>query len=184
MRAASRLLAAVSQPSSSAARVLEPGTPTGLTGLLTHPAPRSTLLYLYSSTLSKLQRMPDSSVYRRATEALTKQRMAIIERVKPPGFDAWEDDMKFRVAEDVGRDDSEDLTFEDRLFVKAQMWRKPVDIRDTKAEWDGETIMAFTEGPLSQEERDAEVSKFDRKMDKDVSKRPVIDPEPLFTVEQ
>jgi NADH dehydrogenase (ubiquinone) 1 alpha subcomplex subunit 5 len=183
MRAASRLLAAVSQ-ASSAGRVLEPGTPTGLTGLLTHPAPRSTLLYLYSSTLSKLQRMPESSVYRRATEALTKQRLAIIERVKPPGFDAWEDKMKFRIAEDAGRDDSADLRWEDRLFVRAQMWRKEVDVRDPKAEWDGETVMGLTEGSLTQEERDAEMSKFEKNMEKDHAKHPVIEPEPLFTVEQ
>jgi hypothetical protein len=82
------------------------------------------------------------------------------------------------------RDTSQDLTYEDRMFVKTQMWRKPVDTRDPKAEWDGETIMGFTEGPVSQEERDAELEKFDQKMKKDAAKRPIIDPEPLFTVEQ
>jgi NADH dehydrogenase (ubiquinone) 1 alpha subcomplex subunit 5 len=180
MRASSRLLAAVS----TAGRVLEPGSPTGLTGLLTHPAPRSTLLYLYSSTLSKLQRMPESSVYRRATEALTRQRLAVVERVKPPGFDAWEDKMKFRIAEDAGRDDSADLRWEDRLFVKAQMWRKEVDVRDPKAEWDGEEVMGLTEGPLTQEERDEEMARFEKKTERDHSRHPVIEPEPLLTVEQ
>jgi NADH dehydrogenase (ubiquinone) 1 alpha subcomplex subunit 5 len=180
MRASSRLFAAVS----TASRVLEPGTPTGLTGLLTHPAPRSTLLYLYSNTLSKLQRMPESSVYRRATEALTKQRLAIVERVKPPGFDAWEDKMKFRISEDANRDDSVDLRWEDRLFVRAQMWRKEVDIRNEKAEWDGEQVMALTEGPMTQEEKDAEMAVLEKKLARDNTRHPVIEPEPLFTVDQ
>ncbi|KAG9622147.1 hypothetical protein KCU64_g20939, partial [Aureobasidium melanogenum] len=65
MRASSRLLA-------QASRFLTPGAPTGLTGVLTHAAPRSTLLYLYNSTLDKLKQFPEHSVYRQSTEALTK----------------------------------------------------------------------------------------------------------------
>lgn len=70
-------------------RYLEPGNPTGLTGLLTHPAPRSALLYLYGATLDKLEVFPDHSVYRQSTEALTKHRMNIIESIKPEGYDEW-----------------------------------------------------------------------------------------------
>ncbi|KAL8896946.1 MAG: hypothetical protein Q9207_007466, partial [Kuettlingeria erythrocarpa] len=51
-----RLLAAVKPE-----RFLTPGNPTGLTGLLTHPAPRTQLLYLYSATLAKLARLPAHS---------------------------------------------------------------------------------------------------------------------------
>merc|ERR1712093_843728 len=64
MRRSLRQLAAV-KPS----RFLEAGSPTGLTGLFTHNAPRSTLLYLYSSTLEKL--------------------MAIVSAVEPEGYKAW-----------------------------------------------------------------------------------------------
>lgn len=85
MRATFRLLAAV-RP---AARYLEPGTPTGLAGLTTHPSPRSTLLYLYSTTLEKLKAVPEHSVYRQSVEALTKHRMGIVESVVPPGYDEW-----------------------------------------------------------------------------------------------
>ena len=84
MRAALRLRAAV-QPG----RYLEAGNPTGLTGLFNHPAPRSTLLYLYGSTLDKLKAFPEHSVYRQSTEALTKHRMAIIESIKPAGYEEW-----------------------------------------------------------------------------------------------
>lgn len=82
MRPALRLFAAVSK--------YEPGFPTGLTGLLTHTSPRSTLLFLYSSTLDKLQAMPEHSVYRKSTEALTKHRMRIVESIKPSGLSEWQ----------------------------------------------------------------------------------------------
>ena len=79
-----RLLAAVKP-----GRFLEAGNPTGLTGLFTHPSPRSTLLYLYGATLDKLKSFPDHSVYRQSTEALTKHRMNIIQSIKPEGYDEW-----------------------------------------------------------------------------------------------
>lgn len=70
-------------------RYLEAGNPTGLTGLFTHPAPRSTLLYTYGAILDKLKAFPEHSVYRQSTEALTKHRMKIIESIKPEGYDEW-----------------------------------------------------------------------------------------------
>lgn len=85
MRASRRLYATVK----SAARYLEPNTPTGLTGLSTHPTPRPTLLLTYNQTLEKLKEIPTSSVYRQSCEALTKQRLAVIEGTKPPGYDEW-----------------------------------------------------------------------------------------------
>lgn len=84
MRRTLRLLASVKP-----ARYLEAGAPTGLTGLHTNPSPRSTLLYLYSSTIDKLKVVPESSVYRQSVEALTKHRMALVEGVKPAGYDEW-----------------------------------------------------------------------------------------------
>lgn len=70
-------------------RCLEAYAPTGLTGLVTHPTPRPTLIFLYSSILEKLKALPQSSVYRQSTEALTRQRLKIVEQVKPEGYDAW-----------------------------------------------------------------------------------------------
>ncbi|KAI0843224.1 ETC complex I subunit conserved region-domain-containing protein [Hypoxylon sp. FL0890] len=84
MRRTLRLFAAVKP-----ARYLEPGAPTGLTGLYTHGSPRSTLLYLYSRTLEKLQQFPESSLYRQSVEALTKHRMSAVEAVEPPGYAEW-----------------------------------------------------------------------------------------------
>jgi hypothetical protein len=68
---------------------LEANTPTGLTGLTTHPAPRPALILTYRQTLEKLQQLPASSVYRQSTEALTKHRLSIVEATKPAGYDEW-----------------------------------------------------------------------------------------------
>ncbi|PNS14648.1 hypothetical protein CAC42_1670 [Sphaceloma murrayae] len=69
---------------------LEAGAPTGLTGLLTHASPRSSLIFTYNHTLAKLKQLPESSVYRQSTEALTKHRLSIIEAVKPEGLSEWQ----------------------------------------------------------------------------------------------
>lgn len=79
MRASLRLLT----------RYLEPGTPTGLTGLWTHSTPRSTLLYLYGATLNKIQAIPEASIYRQSVEAVTRQRMELVEKTVPPGYTEW-----------------------------------------------------------------------------------------------
>jgi len=87
MRVTLQLLASVQR---GGAQYLEAGAPTGITGLLTHASPRTTLLYTYSSTLEKLKKLPESSVYRQSTEALTKHRMDIIASVKPAGLQEWQ----------------------------------------------------------------------------------------------
>ena len=43
------------------------------------------------------------------------------ESLLPPGFDAWEDKMKFRISEDANRDDSADLRWEDGSPVVASL---------------------------------------------------------------
>lgn len=86
MKATSRLLASV-----RSGRFLEAGTPTGLTGLRTHPSPRWALMYTYTLTLNRLKTLPETSVYRQSTEALTKHRLKILEEVKPEGWDAWKE---------------------------------------------------------------------------------------------
>lgn len=78
---------------------LEPHTPTGLTGIRTHPSPRPTLIYTYSRTLEKLKTLPESSAYRQSTEALTRHRLKIVEDTKPAGFDTWLERSKQRIAE-------------------------------------------------------------------------------------
>ncbi|RDL33628.1 NADH-ubiquinone oxidoreductase 29.9 kDa subunit [Venustampulla echinocandica] len=84
MRRTFRQLAAVKP-----AQYLEAGAPTGITGLRTNASPRSALLYLYSQTLDKLSQIPETSLYRQSTEAVTKHRMAIANAIVPEGQAAW-----------------------------------------------------------------------------------------------
>lgn len=145
MRSTLRLLAAVKP-----GRYLEPGVPTGLTGLLTHPAPRSRLLYLYSSILEKLNALPESSVYRQSTEAVTKHRMSILEKIKPTGFDEWEKRAVEKIKKNPEIFESENPNYGgrkvgDKFFVAARELPDNDDL-----EWDGDTGRPTMEGTKSE----------------------------------
>ncbi|KAK1779142.1 ETC complex I subunit conserved region-domain-containing protein, partial [Copromyces sp. CBS 386.78] len=147
MRAALRLLASAAtgtvRPST---RFLKPGSPTGLTGLGTHPSPRSALLYLYNYTLDKLKQIPEHSLYRQSVEALTKHRLAIVEQFVPDGYDAWQERARKLLEKHKG-----DLTArqfdgqharlaegpDGRVYFIRQMLT-PRDWRDV--EWDGAVL--------------------------------------------
>ncbi|KAI5866670.1 hypothetical protein GGS23DRAFT_551514 [Durotheca rogersii] len=169
MRPTLRLLAAVkpgaAAAAASGARYLEAGTPTGLTGLLTHPSPRSSLIYLYTRTLEKLSTGPSappaSSLYRRSVEAVTRHRLAVVEAATPPGHAAWaerarklaaEYPAQFRIAAEAAAFDdpytrghgttvlqtSAGGKADGRLFLRYEAERPP-PAEDTRTEeWDGE----------------------------------------------
>ena len=143
-------------------RFLEAGVPTGLTGLFTHEAPRSALIYLYTSTLEKLKALPETSVYRQSAESITKHRLKIVDSVKPSGFEEWAEKAKAKIAANPevfntpdGGVDYEAGAFgkhvkivrQGRTFVTTQNQLEP----DERAEeWDGETVnAAVLEGPRS-----------------------------------
>lgn len=127
------------------ARYLEAGTPTGLTGLWTHATPRSSLLFLYSTTLQRLQSMPESSLYRQSVEAVTRHRMGLVEAQVPPGYAEWAERAKKLVGDNAdvfrvnsGRVDGSEarvVKMGDRVFVVGQR-HEPGDPR--VEEWDGE----------------------------------------------
>ena len=53
--------------------------PTGITGLQQRPQPRNQLIRAYNETLESLKDIPEHAVYRQAVEALTKDRLKIVE---------------------------------------------------------------------------------------------------------
>lgn len=178
MRAAARLLASVKP-----GQYLEAGAPTGLTGLLTHPSPRSTLLYHYSATLDKLKQIPESSVYRQSTEALTKHRLQVIEQSKPVGWEAWQEKLKTQMGDNPGLVETIEHGDSTTFVMPGQ---QEVDERERQAEWDGEVVQTFPEGIRSAKERQPYVKKM--KGDVNYSAERVIspvkfDPEPQYTVE-
>jgi NADH dehydrogenase (ubiquinone) 1 alpha subcomplex subunit 5 len=189
MRRTFRQLAAV-KPS----RFLEAGTPTGLTGLLTHPAPRSTLLYLYSSTLDKLKSFPEDSLYRQSVEALTKQRLSIVESVVPEGYAAWAERAKKTIAEHpevfntpsggVDHDSARHVkvTKNGSVFVAIKR-EKELDETSKAAEWDGEKDSPEFEGTRTQKEK-GDLSVLGLERPGSDAKTVVWEQEPSLTVEQ
>lgn len=54
-------------------------TTTGITGIPVHHNPLPTLIETYQSTLSRLNDIPTTSVYRQGVEAITKRKLAIVQ---------------------------------------------------------------------------------------------------------
>ncbi|KAH8729110.1 ETC complex I subunit conserved region-domain-containing protein [Phaeosphaeriaceae sp. PMI808] len=180
MRAAARLLASVKP-----GNFLEPGAPTGLTGLLTHASPRSALLYHYYGTLDKLKQIPESSVYRQSTEALTKHRLQIIEQSAPAGWNEWQEKIQAQVDQDPGL--VSEIKKGNGWSAAVLLANLEVDERATGAEWDGEVQKAFPEGIRSNKERLPHYKKMagdpkyknERKLN-----QATLDPEPQYTADE
>lgn len=188
MRRTLRLFAAVKP-----VRYLEAGNPTGLTGLYTHSSPRSSLLYLYSSTLDKLKAAPESSLYRQSIEALTKHRMAIVAAAQPPGYQEWqaraqktlkENPTGFNIASEAAIDGAQAqiITKGDQTFL---LRHDPQTKDDRYEEWDGEVDEGGErEGLRSEAERaDAELI-FSRKPLELKQSQVKWEPEPQLTADQ
>lgn len=189
MRRTLRLLANVKP-----ARYLEAGNPTGLTGLFTHSSPRSTLLFLYSTTLERLQRFPASSLYRKSVEAQTKHRMAIVQAAEPPGYSEWaqraqkiieEHPEEFDIAASAKRDGFKTAAIisGSSLFVSRTV-PQPKDVR--YQEWDGERDEGEgNEGLRGTEER--EIPSFEALYNRQPLETPrkfKWEPEPQITADQ
>lgn len=95
---------------------LAPFAPTGLTGVLTHPNPRPTLIALYNHTLTLLSQLPAHSVYRQSTENLTRHRLNLVEAVKPVGYETYKQELE-AAKEKAGMKDKKDTAYELGLAV-------------------------------------------------------------------
>lgn len=135
-------------------RYLEPFAPTGLTGLTTHPSPRPTLIYLYTTILQKLQSFPETSAYRQSVEALSRHRLQIVESKKPPGFDEWLERVKKTVGAEPER--FAQLQRSDGSFAFAGFQQADGSDIARGEEWDGEGMSATTEGPIRTPQEEAE----------------------------
>jgi len=129
MRSSLRLLAKVKP-----GKYLESNTPTGLTGLTTHPAPRPALIYVYRQTLETLKQLPPTSVYRQSTEALTKHRLSIIEATKPAGYEDWLARVQKQI--DANPEAYGSLKQPDGSFASEKLYE------EKSASWDGEYTRA------------------------------------------
>jgi NADH dehydrogenase (ubiquinone) 1 alpha subcomplex subunit 5 len=150
-------------------------------------------MYLYSTTLMKLQQIPESSVYRQSVEALTKKRLAIVEAQTAPGHYAWLDTMRYRITEFQEKQKAagletmaENLKYEGNEFYLASLGSREIDEREV--EWDDEPVVEPTlEGPRSGAElakEQAQIDKFAKTEEEKQRFRLKLDPEPLLTREQ
>ncbi|MBE7182160.1 MAG: hypothetical protein INR71_13325 [Terriglobus roseus] len=158
MRAARRLLAAVRQ-----SEHLQPGAPTGLTGLITHRSPRSALLYTYNSTLDHLKRLPETSVYRQSTEALTKHRLKVVESYLPAGYQAWQDQVASYVAKNQKIFEKHGLGTKHTINGLTFLRVKRVEEPDEEEEWDGDPSVQLpnlVDGTLTEEEARANLQRI------------------------
>ena len=175
MRATLRLFARV-----KAGKYLENFAPTGLTGLTTHPSPRPTLIYLYTSTLEKLKQLPESSVYRQSTEALTRQRLNIVDAVKPAGFDAWLQRVQAVVAENP--EAFKAARRPDGSYAAIQ--KVEVETPEGK-DFDGNTDEAQTEGGyLNEEEMRARIKQINEEIRQELEPKVKWEPEPALEATQ
>ncbi|KAF2684517.1 hypothetical protein K458DRAFT_303033 [Lentithecium fluviatile CBS 122367] len=178
MRAAARLFASVKP-----GQFLEAGAPTGLTGLRAHPSPRSTLLYHYNATLDKLKEIPESSVYRQSTEALTRHRLKVVEEMVPAGWASWAERIEGQIADDPGAYTAAQTSAGTNVFAPRD---QDIDPRLARAEWDGEKKVFLPEGIRSEKERSKHVKMIKGDKNYDPSRtfaRSKFEPEPQYTID-
>ncbi|KAL8746615.1 MAG: hypothetical protein Q9190_001394 [Brigantiaea leucoxantha] len=174
------------RPTPSSLASLTPHVPTGLTGLFTHPLPRPHLLYLYTTTLTRLRHLPDHSVYRQSTEALTNHRLNIVRSVKPPGYQEWAKRAEALLEQHPNLLDGKGIGWQ--IGEKGQLG----DEREQAMEWDGERIVVTPEGTRSQEERAGQVDALtsedgeggDETEAEILGQKPEWEPEPSLEKEQ
>lgn len=77
--AASTTRRAAAEGVSAPALATRAKTSTGVTGVDVHPTPLKALDQAYAETLSVLKTLPETSVYRQSTTAITQHRHAIVQ---------------------------------------------------------------------------------------------------------
>lgn len=156
-------------------------------------------MYLYSSTLEKLKDVPETSLYRQSTEALTKHRMDIVSAVVPEGYEAWaakaskvikehpevfntpEGGVDHASTEGPGSEKMVRSVVNGKVFITSKQEQVADEIND---EWDGERDTGpELEGTRTQEERKSQVLLTRERPGSD-KKTVTLDPEPALTAQQ
>jgi NADH dehydrogenase (ubiquinone) 1 alpha subcomplex subunit 5 len=98
--------------------------PTGITGVVPQPQARMQLLNVYNATLQSLKDIPKHAVYRQSVEALTKDRIRIVESTEDT--DAIEAQIGQGLVEEVIQAAERELI----LVEKMKQWKAYVPDED------------------------------------------------------
>jgi NADH dehydrogenase (ubiquinone) 1 alpha subcomplex subunit 5 len=141
--------------------------------------------------LSKLQSFPESSLYRASVESLTKHRLALVEKLVPPGYEEWavrakklvsDNPDQFRLASGkVDGSNAHTVRLGNKTFIVGRH-QEERDIR--YEEWDGEKDEGpELEGMRTEEERKDQVLLGERRALEDHA-HVQLEPEPQLTADQ
>ena len=120
------------QPTRALLNLVRRKATTGITGLDPIKDPKPILAALYQETLETLSSMPAESVYRRATEALTRQRASIVESgTTNEGIEA---EVQAGLVEEIVKQAQDELSLAKRML----QWRPWEELEDPapKGQWD------------------------------------------------
>ncbi|KAI0068355.1 hypothetical protein BV25DRAFT_1818754 [Artomyces pyxidatus] len=115
---------------------------TGLYGLAVHPNPLPELTKTYESTLSALSAIPEKSVYRQGTEALTLRKLKIVQGVNGDITEAEKqlDEGQIEEALEIAKDELS-------LVAKMAEWKawEPLEDKPEPGQWEyfGKTSQAL-----------------------------------------
>ena len=138
--------------------------------------------------------MPESSLYRQSTEALTRHRLSIISAAEPEGHAAWSEKAQKTIVEHpevfntpaggVPHDESKHVkvTKLGQHFVVSE---PELEVDDTREEWDSEVqTVGFSSGGMSEEDEAKDQGVMDMERPGSDTKTVELDPEPQLTADQ
>ncbi|GAA5848693.1 hypothetical protein JCM5353_000251 [Sporobolomyces roseus] len=140
-RATRRLLQAVNTaaPSTSApAASLRTKITTGIAGYPVHPEPISALTETYNGTLTLLQQIPASAVYRQSVESITKERLEAVTSLGGQGSEQEIEQVEARIGAGLIEEVIEQARGELQLAGKMVEWKAWEDLEAPAApgQWD------------------------------------------------
>ncbi|GAA5870469.1 hypothetical protein JCM16303_002014 [Sporobolomyces ruberrimus] len=138
LRATRRLLQAVptSQPASTSS--LRTKISTGIAGYPVHPEPISALTETYQGTLTLLQQIPGSAVYRQSTESITKERLDAVKSLGGEGSEQEIEAVEAKIGAGCIEEVIEQAQGELQLASKMIEWKAWEDLETPAApgQWD------------------------------------------------
>ncbi|GAA5907963.1 complex I NDUFA5 subunit family protein [Sporobolomyces salmoneus] len=140
IRATRRLLQAVpttAHPANSPSS-LRTKISTGIAGYPVHPEPLRALSQTYQGTLTLLQQIPASAVYRQSTESITKERLEAIKSIGGQGTEQEIEAVEARIGAGVIEEVLEQAQGELQLAGKMIEWKAWEDLETpaVPGQWD------------------------------------------------